>query len=47
MFELIAHHTGQSITQVAADADRDRWYDADEALEYGMVDHIVDKHFTL
>ncbi len=39
---LIARHTGQTVEQVAADADRDHWFDAGEALAYGMVDHIVD-----
>jgi ATP-dependent Clp protease protease subunit len=39
--ELTAHQTGQSVEQITADADRDRWFDADEALAYGLVDHIV------
>ncbi|HEY3834183.1 MAG TPA: ATP-dependent Clp protease proteolytic subunit [Acidimicrobiia bacterium] len=42
MARLTAEHTGQPVERVVADADRDHWYDADEALEYGMVDHIVD-----
>src|SRR5689334_18437212 len=41
MTELIAQHTGQSIEQIAKDSDRDRWFTAQEALEYGFVDHIV------
>jgi ATP-dependent Clp protease protease subunit len=43
MARLIAEHTGQTVERVVADADRDHWFDADEALDYGMVDHIVDK----
>jgi len=39
--ELIAHHTGQTIETVTADSDRDRWFTADEAKEYGFVDHVV------
>lgn len=39
--ERIAHHTGQSVAQVEADWDRDRWFTAEEALRYGMVDHVV------
>lgn len=39
--ELQAQHTGKSVEQVAADADRDRWFTAKEALEYGFVDHVV------
>jgi ATP-dependent Clp protease protease subunit len=39
--ELTARHTGQSVETVTADADRDRWFDAAEALAYGLVDHIA------
>jgi ATP-dependent Clp protease protease subunit len=41
MAELIAEHTGQTVEKVQADSDRDRWFTADEALEYGFVDHVV------
>ncbi|MDT7796581.1 MAG: ATP-dependent Clp protease, protease subunit [Actinomycetota bacterium] len=41
MAELTAQQTGQSVDRITADADRDRWFDADEALSYGFVDHIV------
>ena len=39
--ERIAFHTGQSIEQVEKDWDRDRWFTAEEAKQYGMVDHVV------
>ncbi|MFP5334838.1 MAG: ATP-dependent Clp protease proteolytic subunit [Actinomycetes bacterium] len=39
--ELIAEQTGQSIEQISKDADRDRWFTAAEAKEYGFVDHVV------
>ncbi|WP_054813646.1 ATP-dependent Clp protease proteolytic subunit [Nocardia arizonensis] len=39
--ELQAQHTGKSIEQVTADADRDRWFTAAQALEYGFIDHVV------
>jgi ATP-dependent Clp protease protease subunit len=39
--EIIVEHTGQSDAAVERDSDRDRWFTAQEALEYGMVDHIV------
>jgi ATP-dependent Clp protease protease subunit len=42
MHELIAMHTGHTVEQVAADSDRDRWFTAHQALEYGMVDRIVE-----
>ncbi|MFI6867531.1 ATP-dependent Clp protease proteolytic subunit [Nocardia sp. NPDC050406] len=39
--ELQAQHTGKSVEQVTADADRDRWFTPTEALEYGFIDHVV------
>jgi len=41
MQALIAKHTGQSVEQVEADSDRDRWFTAEQALEYGFIDHVV------
>jgi ATP-dependent Clp protease, protease subunit len=41
MAELIAQHTGQSLDQIEIDSDRDRWFAAQEAMEYGFVDHVV------
>ena len=41
MAELIAHHTGQKAETIEADSDRDRWFNAEEAKEYGFVDHVV------
>ena len=41
MAELTADQTGQSVERITADADRDRWFTADEAREYGFVDHVV------
>jgi len=40
MAELIASHTGQTVEQIEADSDRDRWFTADEALAYGFIDHV-------
>ncbi len=40
MAELIAEHTGQSVERITEDSDRDRWFTAQEALEYGFVDHV-------
>ena len=42
MAELTAKHTGQPLERIIADADRDLWLTADEALAYGMVDHVID-----
>ena len=41
--ELQSLHTGQPIEQIEKDSDRDRWFTAKEALEYGFVDHVVSK----
>ena len=41
MAELIAQHTGQTFEQVTEDSDRDRWFSAQEAKEYGFVDHVI------
>jgi ATP-dependent Clp protease protease subunit len=41
MAELIAFHSGQSLETITADSDRDRWFDAEEAKKYGLVDHVV------
>jgi ATP-dependent Clp protease protease subunit len=39
--ERIAFHTGQSVEQIEKDSDRDRWFTADEAKDYGFVDNVV------
>lgn len=39
-FSILAKHTGQSIDQIEHDFDRDRYMYAQEALEYGLIDHI-------
>jgi ATP-dependent Clp protease protease subunit len=41
MAELTADQTGQTVDQITADADRDRWFTAEEAKAYGFVDHVV------
>ncbi len=39
--QRIADHTGQTFEQIEADSDRDRWFTADEAVEYGLVDRVI------
>jgi len=39
--ERIAYHTGQTMEQIESDSDRDRWFTAQEALEYGFIDHVI------
>lgn len=43
MNELNAQFTGRSVEEVTADADRDRWFTAEQALEYGFVDHVISR----
>ena len=40
--QITAQRTGKSLEQITADADRDHWYTAPEALEYGFIDAVVD-----
>ncbi len=41
MQERIAFHTGQTVEQIESDSDRDRWFTAEEAKDYGFVDNVV------
>jgi ATP-dependent Clp protease protease subunit len=41
MAELIAEHSGQTIDQIEQDSDRDRWFTADEAKDYGIIDQVI------
>jgi len=41
MAERIAFHTGQTVEQVEADSDRDRWFKPEEAKDYGIIDRVL------
>jgi len=41
MAELIAQQTGQSLEKITADSERDRWFTAEQAKEYGFIDHVI------
>ena len=41
--ERTAFHTGQPVERIEEDSDRDRWFTADEAKDYGFVDKVIDK----
>ena len=45
--ELTAEQTGQPLDKVLADADRDRWFTATEAKEYGFIDHVVSRSTSI
>jgi ATP-dependent Clp protease protease subunit len=42
--EIYAHHTGQSLEQVHSDMERDRFFKAEEAVEYGLIDRVITHH---
>jgi ATP-dependent Clp protease protease subunit len=44
LYEVIAHHSGQTYKKVWADSDRDYWMTADEAKAYGMIDEVLIKN---
>jgi ATP-dependent Clp protease, protease subunit len=41
--ERIAFHTGQDVDRIDIDSDRDRWFTAQEAVEYGFIDAVIDR----
>jgi ATP-dependent Clp protease protease subunit len=43
MAERIAFHTGQPVERIEADSDRDRWFTAEEAREYGFIDQVIER----
>ena len=43
MAELTAHHTGQELATIQADSERDRWFTAEAAVAYGLVDKVIVK----
>jgi ATP-dependent Clp protease protease subunit len=47
MFERISFHTGQPYEKIVTDADRDRWFTAEAAKAYGIVDHVIVKRGQL
>ena len=41
MAERIAFHTGQNVEQIEEDSERDRWFTAEQAKEYGIIDKVI------
>jgi ATP-dependent Clp protease protease subunit len=39
--ERVSHHTGQTLEQIESDSDRDRWFTAEEARDYGFIDKVI------
>jgi ATP-dependent Clp protease, protease subunit len=44
MDEIYAQHTGQEIDRVHADMERDRFFNPEQAVEYGLIDRVIDHH---
>jgi ATP-dependent Clp protease protease subunit len=42
--QIYAHHTGQEVARVHDDMDRDRFFTPEQAVEYGLVDRVIDRH---
>jgi ATP-dependent Clp protease protease subunit len=42
--QIYADHTGKPLEQVHDDMERDRFFRADEAAEYGLIDRVIDRH---
>ena len=43
LYRIIADHSGNPIEKIEKDSDRDHWMTAKEALEYGMIDEVMEK----
>ena len=42
LYGVLSKHTGKSLDQITEDCDRNNWMDAEEAIEYGLADHVVE-----
>ncbi|MGM9803673.1 MAG: ATP-dependent Clp endopeptidase proteolytic subunit ClpP [Muribaculaceae bacterium] len=47
LYNIIADHSGQTYEQVERDSDRDHWMTSQEALNYGMIDHVLQREKTI
>jgi ATP-dependent Clp protease protease subunit len=43
MAKLTAHHSGRKLEEIQADSERDRWFTAEQARDYGLVDKVIVK----
>ncbi|HOA74909.1 MAG TPA: ATP-dependent Clp protease proteolytic subunit [Phycisphaerae bacterium] len=43
LYEIIAFHTGKPVSQIEIDCDRNKWLDAQEALQYGLADKLLER----
>lgn len=43
LYDILAFHTGQTVEQIEIDSERDKWFRASEAKEYGLIDEVLEK----
>jgi len=43
LYQILADHSGNTLEQIEKDSDRDHWMTAKEALDYGMIDEVLEK----
>jgi ATP-dependent Clp protease protease subunit len=46
LYEILANHSGKSMEQIEKNSDRDYWMKAEEALEYGLIDEVLNRNKT-
>ena len=42
LYEILSHHTGQTLRTIRKDADRDYWLNAKAAQAYGLIDNVLE-----
>jgi len=47
MAERIAEHSGQTVEQIEEDSERDRWFTAEQAKDYGLIDNVITRRTAL
>jgi ATP-dependent Clp protease protease subunit len=43
LYEILARHTGKSLEQITADCDRNNWMDAEQSVQYGLADKVLER----
>jgi ATP-dependent Clp protease protease subunit len=43
LYKILSENTGKSFEEIERDADRDKWFTAEEAIQYGLIDNIIKK----
>ena len=43
LYRILPENTGKTFEEIEKDADRDKWFTSNEAVEYGLIDSIINK----